>query len=417
MKLQTKINYRFLSLLLLVFMAAGVVIYFTLGLMVNHYLDHSLRNKSTIIKENLLQNHLESTIPGSFDKSIVKYIGCPIKHNHYSDTLIFNSHDKEWDVYRKMVFGFESSGKYYQATMVAAKIEAEDMVELIFDFMLGIFALIVLILFFLNRWLSTSLWNPFYKTLGQLRTFSINGSEMVSFETSNVYEFEQLNKSLQNMMQKIQADFKNLKEFTENASHEIQTPLAIIQTKLENILQDKSLDTKQNEQIQLVYKAANRLSKLNEALLLLSKIENKQFPDSSEISLVKLIKQRLELIQELIEFKNIEVEFDIQQPFVLNMNAYLAEILINNLLGNAVKHNQNGGRIKVTELSEKLIISNTGKPLTISPDKLFQRFTKQNTGNESTGLGLAIASEICIKSGLKLQYNYQDYKHELIISN
>lgn len=418
MKLQTKINYRFLSLLLLVFMAAGVVIYITLGLMVNHYLDHSLRNKSAVYKENLMHNSPEKSILESFDKSVVvKQIGYPVKHNHYSDSLIFNPRDKEWDVYRQMVFGFEYSGKYYQATMVAAKIEAEDMVELIFYFMLTIFALIVLILFFLNRWLSTSLWNPFYKTLGQLRTFDIAGSTRVNFEPTNVYEFEQLNRSLQNMMQKIQADFKNLKEFTENASHEIQTPLAIIQTKLENILQDKSLDTKQNEQIQLVYKAANRLSKLNEALLLLSKIENKQFPDSAEINLVKLLKQRLELIQELIEFKNIEVEFDIQQPFVVNMNAYLAEILINNLLGNAVKHNQNGGRIKVTELSDKLIISNTGKPLTISPDKLFQRFTKQNTGNESTGLGLAIAWEICIKSGLKLQYNYQDNKHELIISN
>jgi len=99
------------------------------------------------------------------------------------------------------------------------------------------------------------------------------------------------------------------------------------------------------------------------------------------------------------------------------MNVYLAEILINNLLGNAVKHNVAGGRIIITESADKLIISNSGKQLTIAADKLFHRFTKQNTGNESTGLGLAIASEICIMSGLKLKYDYQNNKHELIISN
>jgi len=300
MKLQTKINYRFIVLLLLVFMVAGVVLYFTLGLTVNHYMDHSLRNKSRVFKQSLTQNYVDVTTIGSFDKSVVvSRIGQSMDKNLYYDTLIFNPHDKEFDVYRKMVFGFASTGKFYQATIVAAKFEAEDMVELIFYFMLAIFAMIVLILFFLNRWLSTSLWSPFYKTLHQLQTFRMEGNELISFETCNVFEFEQLNNSLQIMMQKIQADFKNLKEFTENASHEIQTPLAIIKTKLENILQDKTLDTSQNEQIQIVYNTTSRLSKLNEALLLLSKIENKQFPDSAEINLVELVKQRLELIQEL----------------------------------------------------------------------------------------------------------------------
>lgn len=418
MKLQTAINYRFLSLLLLVFMAAGIFIYITLGVVVNHHLDNSLRYKSVVFKKKFTDHYTANTIEGSFDKSVVvKCTGAPITHDGYSDTLIFNPRDKEWDVHRKLIFGFNSSGKYYQATMVAAKIEAEDLVEFIFYLMLTLFALIVLILFFLNRWLSHSLWNPFYKTLNQLRTFRIDERTTVHFEPTHVYEFEQLNISLQDMMQKMQTDFKNLKEFTENASHEIQTPLAIIQTKLENILQDKTLSTQQHEQIQLVYKTANRLSKLNEALLLLSKIENKQFPDSTEINLVKLLKQRLDLIQELIEFKNINVEFSTNAPFNVEMNAYLAEILINNLLGNAVKHNINGGRISVVESADKLIIANTGHPLTLSPDQLFHRFTKQNAGNESTGLGLSIASEICIKSGLRLQYHYHDPMHELIISN
>jgi signal transduction histidine kinase len=218
------------------------------------------------------------------------------------------------------------------------------------------------------------------------------------------------------MMVKIQSDFNNLKEFTENASHEIQTPIAIIKSKLENLLQDKSLATTQYEQIQLVYESANRLSKLNEALLLLSKIENEQFPDVREVDLCELVKQRLEFIEELVEFKKIRINTDFQHPVVVRMNAYLAEILINNLLGNAVKHNVVGGKITITSTESNFCISNTGKPLSIPTEKLFQRFTKQNAGNDSTGLGLAIAFEICNKSGLTLQYNYRDENHELIVS-
>jgi signal transduction histidine kinase len=320
------------------------------------------------------------------------------------------------DNYREMAFGVTSNGRNYKVILLLSKYETEDMVALIFYFMLGFFAFIVLILFFLNRWLSSSMWTPFYKTIDQLNTFSIDRKNNVDFKSTDVYEFEQLNLSLKKMMLKIQTDYYNLKEFTENASHEIQTPIAIIKSKLEHVLQDKTLETKQYEQIQLVYESANRLSKLNEALLLLSKIENLQFPDVIEIDLCELLKQRLEFIEELIEFKKIEIILHVEYPYSIKMNAYLAEILINNLLGNAVKHNREGGQITITSTNEQFVISNTGSPLSIDPEKLFQRFQKQNTGNDSTGLGLAIASEICSKSGLTLQYRYLDGIHNLIVS-
>ena len=417
MKLQTKINYRFLSLLLIVFLVAGVVLYFVLGLAVNHNFDKTLRNRSKTVKQSLSIGTSIAIIAPKTDKSIILK---PDRLNNqtrtFSDTLIADRTEKDYDNYRKMTFGAESQGQHYQVTLLLSKYETEDLVELIFYFMLALFAFIVLILYFLNRWLSTSLWLPFYKTLEHLNTFKVGHKNNVLFENTNVYEFEQLNKSLQTMMRKIQSDFNNLKEFTENASHEIQTPIAIIKSKLENILQDKTLATKQYEQISLVYESANRLSKLNEALLLLSKIENLQFPEVNEFDLCELVKQRLEFIEELIEFKKIKIIQNIQHPVTVKMNAYLAEILINNLLGNAVKHNVEGGQIRILSTENQLIISNTGKPLTGDTQKLFQRFIKENTGNESTGLGLAIASEICIKSGLALHYDYHDRIHELIVS-
>ena len=417
MKLQTKINYRFLSLLLVVFFLAGIILYFVLGFAVNHSFDKSLRIRSHVVKQSLALQNSVATIALITDKTIIiKPTIQSITSREYSDTLIIDHKHKDYDLYRKMAFGVESKGQHYQVILLLSKYETKDLMELVFYFMLALFAFIVLILFFLNRWLSSALWTPFYKTIDHLNRFKIESKKEVNFENTDVYEFRQLNTTLQNLMQKIQSDFNNLKEFTENASHEIQTPIAIIKSKLENVLQDKTLAIKQYEQIQLVYESANRLSKLNEALLLLSKIENQQFPDVTDIDLCELVKQRLEFIEELIEFKKIEIHLKIQDPALVKMNAYLAEILINNLLSNAVKHNVEGGQITITSIDRKFSISNSGKVLTIDPNKLFQRFTKQNTGNESTGLGLAIASEICTKSGLTLQYNYERGNHELLVS-
>jgi len=417
MKLQTKINYRFLSLLLIVFLVAGGILYVVMGVVVNQNLDENLQHRSKRVIQSLSINSSIAAIAATNDPTIkIRPVNLSKIPEVFTDTLIAEGSHKEKSSYRKMTFGAESNGQHFEVTLLLSRFETEDFVELIFYSMLCLFALIVFILFFLNRWLSTSVWHPFYKTLDQLNTFKIDRKNDVNFENTDVFEFRQLNKSLNTMVQKMQSDFRNLKEFTENASHEIQTPVAIIKSKLENVLQDKTLATKQYEQIQQAYESVTRLSKLNEALLLLSKIENQQFPDVAEIDLYELVTQQSEFIEELIAFKKIQIILTDQTPMVVKMNPYLAEILIHNLLGNAVKHNVEGGQITITSSGNELTISNTGKPLILSTDQLFQRFSKQNTGNESTGLGLAIASEICSKSGLTLRYNYKNGFHNLIVS-
>jgi signal transduction histidine kinase len=417
MRLQTKINYRFLSLLLIVFLVAGGILYVVMGMVVNQNLDENLQHRSKRVIQSLSINSSITAIAATNDPTIkIRPVNRSKIPEVFTDTLISEDSHKEKGSYRKMTFGAESNGQHFEVTLLLSRFETEDFVELIFYSMLCLFALIVFILFFLNRWLSSSVWYPFYKTLDQLNTFKIDSKSDLNFENSDVFEFRQLNKSLNILVQKMQSDFRNLKEFTENASHEIQTPVAIIKSKLENVLQDKTLATKQYEQIQQAYESVTRLSKLNEALLLLSKIENQQFPDVAEIDLYELVSQQSEFIEELIAFKKIQIILTDQNPLVVKMNPYLADILINNLLGNAVKHNVENGQIIITSSENELTISNTGKPLTISPDQLFQRFYKQNTGNESTGLGLAIASEICSKSGLILRYDYQNGFHNLTLS-
>ena len=416
MKLQTKINYRFLVLLLFVFLFSGGILYVLLSLVVDNNLNEILEHRSERVKQNLITNPAIAYLSESPDQSIqIKPTVRSTIPVVFSDTLMFDRSEKEFLYFRKITFGAKSKEKFYEITIVLSKLETEDLVELIFYFMLGLFGLIGFILFLSNRWLSSAVWNPFYNTLEQLTVFKIGQKQNVEFIKTDITEFEQLNSSLSLMVQKAQSDFKNLKEFTENASHEIQTPIAIIKSKLESALQDKTISKLRYNQIQSAYESVSRLSKLNEALLLLSKIENRQFVEEIEINLCDIINQRLELIEELFDLKKIKITIDFKEPVISKINPYLAEIMVNNLLNNALKHNFEGGEIIISTSAKKVTFSNTGSPLNIAPESLFQRFAKHNTGSESTGLGLAIVSEICKSYNLSLRYDYQNRIHSIII--
>jgi signal transduction histidine kinase len=417
MKLQNIVNIRYLLIIIVVFSLAGIGLYFVLGMVVENNIDEMLKSRADKIKQNLLHYPEKEIIANSPDQTItIELIAKASKFEMFSDTVVYEEWDKEQVGYRKMAFTVNNPGRSYLVTIIISKFESEDMVKVIFYFMLGLFALIVLILFLLNRWLSLSIWKPFYKTLQKLKTFNVGQKQEIKFDNTKVNEFGQLNEVLSEMIQKSQKDFSNLKDFTENASHEMQTPLAIIKLKLEMALQDKAMPIERYHQIRIAYESASRLSKLNEALLLLSKIENKQYIEETNTNFCELTNRRLEFIEELIELKKITVKVDFPVPVIIKINPYLAEILINNLLNNALKHNFEGGQIVISTSDNKITFSNTGKPLTVNPEKLFQRFVKQDGGNESTGLGLAIVSEICKNYKLSLQYDYNDGFHSIILS-
>jgi len=416
MKLQTKINIRFLTVTFLVFTVAGVLFFFALDKVVNQNIHEMLESRKAYIILNLQQNEPITDLLESPDHSIfIKRVEKTGEYKRFSDTLAYDQEEKELIPFRKMTFSAHSGDQHYQVVLLQSLLESEDLQMVIVSFMTGLFGLVLLALFFLNGWLSNKAWNPFFKSLSVLITWKIGENQAVSFDRTGISEFDQLNSTLENMMQKIQADFVNLKEFTENASHEIQTPLAIIKSKLEMVLQDKTLNDQQHQRIHAAFESANRLSKLNEALLLLSKIENRQFVDSSEIDVCKLIQSRLEYLEELFALKQIEVTVRLESQVTFNMNSLLADILINNLLSNALRHNIEKGKITVLSENQKITISNTGREAEMDVSRLFRRFAKQTTTSESNGLGLAIAHEICNNYNLELNYHYLNGMHNMAI--
>ena len=416
MKLQSKINNRFLALTFMVFCVAGTLFYFALGSVVDQNIYEMLESRKAYILLHLQKNPQSIDSLESFDHSFfIKRVGKVNEYQRFSDTLAFDQQEKELISFRKMTFSVHTGENYYNVVLLQSLFESEDLQMVIFSFMALLFCLVLMALFFLNRWISAKTWTQFFNSLLVLNAWKMSENQPFSFAPTGISEFDQLNSTLEKMMQKIQADFVNLKEFTENASHEIQTPLAIIKSKLELVLNDKTLNDQQNQRIHAAFESAIRLSKLNEALLLLSKIENKQFVELSEIDLCQLIQSKVEYLEELFALKQIEVSLHIEEKVILTINPLLAEILINNLLGNALRHNVERGKITISSENQQITISNTGEQAHLDVHRLFRRFAKQVTSSESNGLGLAIANEICKNYHLQLSYSYMHEMHHMTL--
>ncbi len=413
MKLQTKINIRFLLLMLIVFSISGIVFYVVLGKVVDENINDMMNLRKTRMTQFLQSHSIAGPIYSPDNSFQIIPVSPTSKYESWKDVAKYDTQEKEYDHFRVMTFINTSRGKNYQVTISQSLLEPEDMVETILIFMTALFLLILLSLFLLNRWLSRSTWKPFYHSLSLLQTFKTEKDINTNFPSTGVKEFDQLNRTLNEMISRIKNDFNNLKEFTENASHEIQTPLSIIKSNIELLLQDDNVNKLQNSRLKIINNTVNRLSKLTRALLLLSKIENNQFIERSPIEICSLIKSKLDFMEELFILKQIRITTDFQNPLTTSMNPTLADVLLNNLLSNALKHNVINGEIKITSTSNRLIIQNTGPALSINPDKLFQRFVKQANSTESNGLGLAIAAEICNRYGFLLKYRFADGFHTL----
>lgn len=415
MKLQTKINRRFITLLLLVFVVAGCGLYFTLATVIDSNIDEILSNRAETVQASLHQYKIALPFHSPDQTIDIQPSNEQSAERLFSDTTIYAASEKSMVPARKLVFPDRINGKTYKVTLVLSHLEADDFVGVAFWFMLGTFILIILALYFLNRKLSATIWDPFYRTLKELTNFKVDQKTVKGLPSSTIDEFDQMNNVLNQMIRKMTDDYANLKQFSENASHEMQTPLAVVKSKLETLLTDRNLSEEHRKQVQTAYDAASRVSKLGQTLLLLSKIENNQFVEKRSIDLSALVAERLDELDELLALRNIEVVRDLQQSFVIDMNPLLADLLVTNLLGNAIKHNINNGFIRVTSHSSTLIFRNTGKRLQGDPQSLFSRFAKEGVTKDSSGLGLSIVAEICKVSSLSIDYTCLEDEHCLTL--
>ena len=267
----------------------------------------------------------------------------------------------------------------------------------------------------INRNLSKMIWKPFYKTLQQLGTHNIDQDRPIVLEKSSIKEFNDLNDAIRKLTERSYHAYISQKEFTENASHELQTPLAVFQAKLELLMQSASLTEEQAALMSDMAIASQRMARLNKNLLLLTRIENNQFPDKEEVSFQDLLHKLLHQYQYLIDQKYITVQVQLQEDAVLHTNRSLAEMMISNLLANAIRHNNEHGTMQVKLNRQEFSIANTGQPSSLATDKMFKRFQKNSTDVNSLGLGLEIVKKICTINQYTIAYAFGAGLHTFTI--
>lgn len=288
------------------------------------------------------------------------------------------------------------------------------------DIMVGIMIQYVIITAMLGigvvmtmRFISRKLWAPFDKTLNELESFSLEKNHIPPLQTSDVREFNRLNDSLQQLMRKSLASYRAQKEFTENASHELQTPLAVFQSKLDLLLQQQGLTERQAEIIQDLYQMTSRLSRLNRNLLLLAKIDNAQFAKSENICLTSFIENQLPFLESIAD--GLHIVKDFQQEITVKANRPLLESMINNVVVNAVRHNRPDGSITISVKEDTLTISNTSDEPALDAANIFNRFYRPAQNKQGNGLGLAIVKAVCDYHGWTIAYLYKERNHTFIV--
>ena len=257
----------------------------------------------------------------------------------------------------------------------------------------------------LNRRISKRLWQPFYQSLNKIKNFKLGQQGGIAFDSPDIIEFAELNQSLDKLITGNITVYTQQKEFAENASHELQTPLAIIQSKLELLLQSSALQDDQYDIIEEALTALARVARINKNLLLLTRIENSQYMDKERVNLSELLETNILLFAHFAEDKQLEFAKNIEMDVISEGNKILIEILINNLMTNAIRYSPVNTTINLGLSKSGFSISNKGAKALL-PDQLFKRFSVGSTESPGTGLGLALVKEISGRYGWKTSYAY-----------
>jgi len=406
MKLINKTQRIYLTLVIVLLLGWSGIFLYAISSAIQNNIDESLQSElQAVIRA---QNNKDSVQTLSTQQMEVKLItNASDTTVSLRDTSLFNSVEQEKFPYRQVSTQARIGDKAYQITMRRSMVEYDDLFETILIMEVIFVAFLFGGLFFINRTVLQRLWSPFYNTLRQLTGYELEG-QPIDWKKTEIDEFQRLNEVLKDMIGQIEKEYQSLKTFTENASHEIQTPISSMLNRIEVMLQDESLSKEQWQRLQQVEQSARKLSRLNKALLLLTKIENRQYPQSETIDLADLINDLVPEYQSLAEAKNISIELNIESGATTKMNSELAEMMLRNLLSNAIKHNVNGGRVDINVKSNSLAILNTGPEPEGDLDEYFERFRKQDASSDSLGLGLPIVLAITKTSNVTIDYSYKN---------
>lgn len=322
------------------------------------------------------------------------------------DTLLYDPSQNEMELFRELSTYRKIDNQYYHITIRTLVVESTEILVAIVISNIAIFTLAFVFLFYFNTAQNFKTWRPFFEIIEQMKTFSVaNQNQSIIVSESDVVEFNELRTQIVMLTDKVRIDYENLKQFTENVSHEIQTPLAIIQAKIDNIINESDINEHQFEQITSIQKHIQRLKQLIKRITTLTKIENNQFINNEKINFTTLISKQI------LDYKELginTIQYGSDGDCIIFMDSILADILLNNLLSNAIRYSYSTNEIRVLTTRNSLRVENPGIQAIQQPEKLFTRFYREGSNAQSSGLGLAIVQKICQQYKFDYSYSFEN---------
>lgn len=415
-------TYRKLSFFLLLLMTLwGVLFYYTILDEVMDEADDTLQNNAHLLVKYALDNPDvfqtgEQLISHYKFTPISKEAGMNYRDHFYNDMTYIEIED-EYEPVRVFQTAFcMPDGQYYELAVMISTIEYEDMLEKILGYLTALFLLLLLLITVGVRLVLKGVYRPLTRLMEWLHAIQ-PGKKIIPIETPmQIREFRELERAVVMMGNRSHQAYEEQKQFIENASHELQTPLAIACGKVELLAENENLNEQQMKELDALYTTLNRAVRLNKSLLLLTRIENGQYSEVEKMDIDEVIDGLLPDLMDIYHHKQIKLLRNVSKtPFLVSSNHTLIQILISNLLKNALLHNVDGGRLIIETTDSSLEIMNSGySPL--NKERLFRRFAgNPNTKKESVGLGLAIAHSIAEISGLELNYSWENNMHRFRI--
>jgi len=409
MKLLTKTSLNFISASVLFFLVGSIAMYFS----VRNIMAEDLQNRLLQQQNEFIYTAQQNKVTDLVSELVFVQTTENKQLYSFSDTVLIAN--EKYMLYRKLDFSYAENEQDYKVSILLSQSESDKLIMKIVIMNVGFAMLFFMIMFFVNRHSIKSALGVFYSTIRKLEDFEVNQTTTLSLDTAEIEEVKKLNQVFEKMSAQIRQDFISQKEYTENVSHELQTPLAIISSKADELMQADNLSKEQMEQLALLMETTNRLSKINQALIFLTKIDNRFYTEVSTSAINDLIKEKLSLFDDAIKEKNLRLELDLLEITHVYMNPYLAETLIINLIKNGIVHNENGGLLRISLNNKTLSVANSGSVLSFDEKDIFKRFTRSNENKKSLGIGLSIVQRICDLYAFNIAYSYAD-EHQFKIN-
>lgn len=411
------LNYtsKYLAIILLVLISVwAVLFYYAMMDEIYDSLDDGLENQKILMVQRAAEDPtiLEQDDP-EFKKHVYNFTSISKKtyqgfKESYRDTSMYMLNEKDYEPVRVFESSVANGKEYYKLKIITSMVEEDDLAQDLILYLVGLYLLLIASILLLNNLLLRKIWHPFYLLIEQLREFSLEKNTQLKIPKSNIEEFSLLNTTVDKLIKKSSDTYIAQKHFIENASHELQTPLAISINKLELFLENNELNESQLKDIATVLDNLGKLTRMNKSLLLLSKIENRQFDDEESVDFISLTKHIVADFEDLAMHKEVSIRVLSKDALKFKMNEDLAIILLINLIKNAIIHSQKNENIYINIQSDTWQIKNSRGTESLDQISIFKRFIKDSNDNKSSGLGLPISKAIADRYDLDLSYHFND---------